>query len=56
MAKYLIQASYVGEGVKGLLKDGGSVRRAAVEKLAKSVGGAVEVFYYACLLYTSRCV
>ncbi|HQY91161.1 GYD domain-containing protein [Caldilinea sp.] len=47
MAKYLIQASYVGEGVKGLLKDGGSVRRAAVEKLAKSVGGAVEVFYYA---------
>mgnify|MGYP000859500718 FL=1 len=47
MAKYLIQASYVGEGVKGLLKDGGTVRQAAVEKLAKSVGGTVEAFYYA---------
>ena len=33
MPKYLIEANYVGEGVKGLLKDGGSSRRAAVEKL-----------------------
>mgnify|MGYP002682804247 CR=1 FL=1 len=47
MAKYLIQANYVGEGVKGLLKDGGSVSRAAVEKPAKPAGGAVEDFYYA---------
>ena len=47
MAKYLIQANYVGEGVKGLLKDGGSKRRAVVEKLFKSVGGTIEAFYYA---------
>jgi uncharacterized protein with GYD domain len=47
MPKYLVQASYVGEGLKGLLKEGGSSRRAAVEKLFGSVGGKVEAFYYA---------
>jgi len=47
MAKYLIQANYVGEGVNGLLKDGGSKRRAVVEKLYKSLGGTIEAFYYA---------
>ena len=47
MPKYLIQANYVGEGLKGLLKEGGSSRRAAVEKLLGSVGGRVEAFYYA---------
>jgi uncharacterized protein with GYD domain len=47
MAKYLIQANYIGDGIKGLLKEGGSSRRAAVEKLAASVGGKVESFYYA---------
>lgn len=47
MPKYLIQANYVGEGLRGLLKEGGSSRRAAVEKLFGSVGGKVEAFYYA---------
>lgn len=47
MAKYLFQGSYVGEGVKGVLKEGGSSRRAVVETVAQSVGGMVEVFYYA---------
>ena len=47
MAKYLIQGSYAGEGVKGLLKEGGSGRRAAIKKLIGSVGGKVEAFYYA---------
>lgn len=47
MAKYLIEANYVGEGVKGLLKDGGTSRRNAVKKLLTSVGGKVESFYYA---------
>ena len=28
MPKYLIQANYVSEGIKGLLKEGGSSRRA----------------------------
>jgi uncharacterized protein with GYD domain len=47
MPKYLVQANYVGEGIKGLLKEGGSSRRAAVEKLFASLGGKVEAFYYA---------
>ena len=47
MPKYLVQANYVGEGVKGLLKEGGTGRRAAVEKLIKSLGGTLEAFYYA---------
>jgi uncharacterized protein with GYD domain len=47
MPKYLVQANYVGEGIKGLLKEGGTSRRTAIEKLFKSVGGTVEAFYYA---------
>jgi uncharacterized protein with GYD domain len=47
MSKVLIQANYVGEGLKGLLREGGSGRRAAIEKLFGSVGGKVEAFYYA---------
>ena len=47
MPKYLVQGNYVGEGLKGLLKEGGSSRRAAVEKLFGSVGGKVEAYYYA---------
>jgi uncharacterized protein with GYD domain len=47
MPKYLIQASYVGEGLKGLLKEGGSGRRAAVETVVKGMGGTLESFYYA---------
>lgn len=47
MQKYLIQANYTTEGVKGLLKEGGSSRRAAVEKLADSLDGKIEAFYYA---------
>lgn len=47
MQKYLIQANYVGEGIKGLLKEGGINRRATIEKVVKSLGGNMEAFYYA---------
>jgi uncharacterized protein with GYD domain len=47
MPKYLVQANYVGDGLKGLLKEGGSSRRDAIDKLFASVGGKVEAFYYA---------
>jgi uncharacterized protein with GYD domain len=47
MAKFLYQASYTAEGVRGLLKDGGSSRRDAVKKMIGSLGGTVEAFYYA---------
>ena len=46
MPKYLLQASYTAEGAKGILNEGGSKRRAAVEELLKSVGGKVEAFYF----------
>ena len=47
MPKYLFQVNYVGDGVKGLLKDGGTKRRAITEKLFKSLGGSLEAYYYA---------
>ena len=47
MAKYLIKASYTAEGAKGVLKDGGSKRRAAAEQAIKSAGGKMEAFYFA---------
>ena len=47
MAKYLVQASYSQSGTQGLLKDGGTSRRAVVEKLLNGMGGKLESFYYA---------
>lgn len=47
MPKFMVQASYTSDGTKGLLKDGGTGRRAAVEKLAGSLGGQLESMYYA---------
>ena len=47
MPKYLVQGYYTDHGLKGLLKEGGSKRRVMVEKLAKEMGGKLEVFYYA---------
>jgi uncharacterized protein with GYD domain len=47
MPKFLIKASYTTEGARGLLKEGGTARRAAVVKLVEGLGGKVEAFYYA---------
>lgn len=47
MPKYLIEVSYTAEGVKGLLKDGGSKRRAVAEKAINSVGAKMDALYYA---------
>ena len=47
MAKYLYYGNFVGEGLKGLLKEGGSGRVAALKKLAESVGGKLECYYFA---------
>lgn len=47
MPKYQIEASYTADGSKGLLKEGGTSRREAVNTLLASVGGKVESFYYA---------
>jgi len=47
MAKYLVQINYIGEGVKGLMKDGGSRRVEVAKKAMESVGGQLDCFYYA---------
>ncbi len=47
MPKYLFKANYTAEGAKGILKDGGTARRAAVEKSVAGLGGRLEAFYFA---------
>jgi uncharacterized protein with GYD domain len=47
MPKFLVATSYSAEGAKGLLKEGGSGRRAVAEKLLKSAGGRLESMYFA---------
>ncbi|MBQ0998093.1 GYD domain-containing protein [Streptomyces nigra] len=47
MPKFLIQATYTPEGTKGLLKEGASSRRTAVEQAVASLGGTVETMYFA---------
>lgn len=47
MTKYLFQANYVGAGINGLLREGGSKRREAVVDALKSVGGTLECLYFA---------
>jgi uncharacterized protein with GYD domain len=47
MAKYLFEGRYNAEGIKGVLKEGGSGRKAAVEAALKGLGGHIESIYYA---------
>jgi uncharacterized protein with GYD domain len=47
MPKYLFQATFIGEGLKGLLKEGGSKRRETVEQTIKGMGGTLEGYYFA---------
>ena len=47
MPRYLIEASYTLEGVKGVQRSGGTSRRDAIAALAESVGGQLESLYFA---------
>ena len=47
MPRFLFEASYTVEGVKGLRRQGGSGRREAVARAAQSLGGRLEHFYFA---------
>ena len=47
MPKYLWQASYNSDGVRGVLSDGGTGRREAIEQLVAAAGGKLEAFYFA---------
>jgi uncharacterized protein with GYD domain len=46
MAKYLVQACYGADGVRGLIQGGGSSRVAVVEAVAQQMGGTVESVYF----------
>ena len=47
MGKYLLQASYSQDGLAGLVKEGGTARRAAVAETIEGAGGSLESLYYA---------
>ena len=47
MAKYLIEGHYTAEGAKAIAREGGAARRAAAAKMIESLGGKLEVFYFA---------
>lgn len=47
MPKYLLKVSYSAEGLKGVMKEGGTSRVRAVEKALAGVGGSLEAFYFA---------
>jgi uncharacterized protein with GYD domain len=47
MPKFLIQASYTPEGLRGLAKDKASGRQKAIAQALASVGGKLEAVYYA---------
>lgn len=47
MPKYLIVATYNTEGMKGVLREGGSARRSTVADIAKNLDGSLETFYFA---------
>lgn len=47
MAKFLIEASYTAEGLRGLAKDKASGRQAAITQALAAVGGKLEAVYYA---------
>jgi uncharacterized protein with GYD domain len=46
MPKYLFTGSYTAEGAHGLLREGGTARRAATAKLVASLGGKLEEYYF----------
>src|SRR5215472_12721183 len=47
MPKYLIAASYSGEGLQGLRKDKATARRQAITTAIESLGGRLECEYFA---------
>jgi uncharacterized protein with GYD domain len=46
MPKYLFEGDYSAEGTRGLLKDGGSKRKAVVAKALKKMGGKLDAMYF----------
>jgi uncharacterized protein with GYD domain len=46
MAHFMVQGTYSQQGVKGLLKDGGTARVQAIAELTQSLGARLESFYF----------
>ncbi|HEY5835957.1 GYD domain-containing protein [Streptomyces sp.] len=47
MPNYLIKAKLTVDGLKGLLKEGGTARREVVERMVSDLGGRLESMYWA---------
>ena len=47
MGTYLVRGNYVGDGIAGLMQEGGSARRDAAKAAIESVGGSLQSMYYA---------
>ena len=47
MAKYLYIASYTTDGLKGLLKDGGSRRKSDLSAAVKELNGTLDTLHFA---------
>lgn len=46
MPKYMIQAQFTEESLKGTIEEGGTARHGAVKAAVESMGGSLEAFYY----------
>ncbi|MGW3623687.1 GYD domain-containing protein [Streptomyces sp. NPDC000880] len=47
MAKYLFRVKLTVDGLKGLLKEGGTARREVVDRMVQSLGGRLESMHWA---------
>jgi uncharacterized protein with GYD domain len=47
MKKFLVKGTYTADGTKGVIREGGTGRKMAIEKMLEAMGGKVESFYYA---------
>ena len=47
MPKFLVKATYTADGARGLIKEGGSARRAVVQMMVKGLGGKLESLNFA---------
>jgi uncharacterized protein with GYD domain len=47
MPKYLWEVNYTSDGVRGVMKEGGTSRVETIDKLIANMGGSLECFYFA---------
>ncbi len=46
MPRYLVQAKYTESGLRGIVKEGGSKRADVFASVIRTLGGAIESFFY----------